>query len=85
MQLILSPEQLVNRQCYCVWQGEGYYEALFNEVKPVQAKPGYWTINEVPWCGFIDPYTNEIKVMASDRQKLWNDLKLKKIDIYERY
>ncbi len=46
----------------------GYYRARFNEE---------------PWCGFFNPYTKKIKIMARDRDELWADLKRRKIDIYE--
>ena len=39
--------------------------------------------NEEPWCGFFNPYTNKIKIMARDRDELWADLKCREIDIYE--
>lgn len=70
MRMILSPKQLINKHEYAVWPRAmgGYYRARFNEE---------------PWCGFFNPYTNKIKIMASDRDELWADLKCREIDIYE--
>ena len=70
MRMILSPKQLINKHEYAVWPRTmgGYYRARFNEE---------------PWCGFFNPYTNKVKIMASDRDELWADLKCREIDIYE--
>lgn len=83
MKKINSADELKDGQKYALEsEGKGTVTAVFYEQKPIDAKPGCWVPQCIPYAAFDRVKVNGEQCLRDTRQELFDWLKQLNVEIY---